>query len=79
MVSLINISNEQRNRKSEKTKRKQDLTGNVPYYYFYEKVEVILWSMRTLWYKGLAKFKEKMTAQVRRLIFQKSFYLVFGG
>ena len=58
---------------------------------FYQTVKMILWSIRTLWYKGLAKIKEKLrvrkkglflekiAAQVRSLIFQKSFYLVFGG
>ena len=53
------------------------------------KIEMIVWSIRTLWYKSSAKMTEndkleknpslKITAQTRRLIFQKSFYLVFRG
>ena len=51
---------------------------------------MILWSIRTFWYKGLAKHHEKcqviktcllfvkIAAQVRGLTFQKSVHLVFG-
>ena len=53
----------------------------------FTKVKMILWSIHTFWYKGLAKIKEtnrvwkkglflsKIAAQVRRHIFRKSFYL----
>ena len=92
MVSLINNQNKQRNQKSEKTqKTKIWLVIYHDFSLFHENMNVIVWSIRTIWYKGLAEIKEKwrvrkkwlflikIAAQVRRLIFQKSFYLVFGG
>ena len=36
-----------------------DLYFMMIFMFFYEKVKVILWSIRTFWYKGLAKTKEK--------------------
>ena len=54
---------------------------------FYEKVKMIMWSIRTFWYNGSAEnkkmttskkelFLSKIAAQIRRLIFRKSLDVV---
>ena len=61
MVSLINNKNKQRNRKSEKTpKTKIRLVIYNNCSLVYEKVKMILWSIRTVWYTGLAKKQGKI-------------------
>ena len=88
MVSLLNNQDKQRNRKSEKTpKTKIRLLIYNEFSLFYEKVKMILRSIRTFWYKGLAKTKTISSSKKRppslknsspgsKAIFQKSFYLV---
>ena len=67
------------------------MISNLPYCSLcYEQVKVILWWIRTFWYKGLAKIWKKTEFEKRQLShennspgskadFRKSFYLAFGG
>ena len=60
MLSLMNDQNKQRNPESEKsTKTKIRLVFYLAVSLFYEKVKVILWTIHTFWYKGLAKMERK--------------------
>ena len=63
MVSLINNYNKQGNQKSEKTKQTQIwLVVYFDFSLFHEKVKLILWSIRTFWYKGFLEKQWKMTS-----------------
>ena len=91
MVSLINNWNKQSNRKSETTlKTKIRLVIYHDLLLFYQEVKMILWSIHTFWYKGLAEqikkwqvrgkeYISQKTAQTIRLIFRKRQSLVVGG
>ena len=48
-------------------KKTQDLTYDLPYFCFYKKSNMILWPIRTFWYKGSAENKAKY--QVRKNIY----------
>ena len=52
-VSFINNQNKPRNQKSEKSKTTRSDT-QFTMICFYEEVKIILWSIRTFWYKDLA-------------------------
>ena len=49
----------------------QDSTCDLPCFIFYQKSNIILWSIRTFWYKGSAENKKKNTCSRKRYISQK--------
>ena len=50
----------------------QDSTCVLPVFLqFYQKSNMILWSIRTFWYKGSAENKEKRHVREKRYISQK--------
>ena len=55
------------------TQKTQDLTGVLQYRFspFYKKSNMILWSIRTFWYKGSAENKEKKDVRKKRYLSQK--------
>ena len=59
-ISSINSQNKQRNSKSERTqKTKIRIVFYLDLSLFYPEVKMILWSIRTFWYKCSAEIKEK--------------------
>ena len=89
MLSLINHQNKKKTNIRGLPKN-QDLPGVLLHFSIcHAKRQVVLWSIHTFWYKGSAKIKGKnqvrkkglfllrIAAKTRRLIFRKSFYLVF--
>ena len=72
MLSSMNSSNKQRNRKWEKTQKpKIRLVIYNVFSLFYQKSNMILWSIRTFWYKGSAENKKKKTYPRQNHISQK--------
>ena len=72
MLSSMNSSNKPRSRKWEKTQKPKIR----PVFYhvfsqFYHKSNMILWSIRTFWYKGSAENKKKKHVREKRYIPQK--------
>ena len=50
----------------------QDSTCDLPcIFIFYQKSNMILWSIRTFWYKGSAAIKEKCHVRKNTYIYQK--------
>ena len=46
----------------------QDSTGDLPYcFILYQKSNMILWSIRTFWYKGSAENKNKQTCSHKKI------------
>ena len=84
MLSSMNSPNKQRNRKWVKTQKPK--IRHVFYHVcsqFYQKSNMILWSIRTFWYKGSAENKKKhvrkkayisqeQQPKIQSMIFQKS-------
>ena len=68
MLSSMNSSNKQRSRKWEKTQKpKIRLVFYHVFSHFYQKSNMILWSIRTFWYKGSAEIKEQMHVRKENL------------
>ena len=73
MLSSINNLNKQRNPKSEETpKTKIRLMFYNVFSLFYQKVKMILWSIRTFWYKGSAENKGNWQVRKKGYISQNS-------
>ena len=73
MLSSMISSNKPRSRKWEKTQKPK--IRPVFYHVFslyYQKSNIILWSIRTFWYKGSAENKKKQHVHGKRHISQKS-------
>ena len=50
----------------------QDSTCDLPgFIFFYQKSNMILWSIRTFWYKGSAENKERMHVRQKAYISKK--------
>ena len=72
MLSSMNSSNKQINRKWEKTQKpKIRLVIYLICSLVYQKSNMILWSIRTFWYKGSAENKGKTNVRKKDYISQK--------
>ena len=61
LSSIITKMNREIENQKEKPKTKILLVFYNGFHYVYQKMNMILWSIRTFWYKGSAKNDEKMT------------------
>ena len=73
MLSSMSSSNKQRNRKCEKTsKPKIRLVIYYGFSLFDQKSNMILWSIRTFWYKGSAENKKNNHARETKQYFSRT-------